>query len=279
MTPLAEKRLYRIGLHAALIGCGALLVIPFYWMIITSFKGLDDIFKIPISFAPPSRGTLDPYRNLLQTIPYLQFMRNTLIITLTATAGQIFFCSLAGYAFSKHKFDGRNVLFLFLLSTMMVPDSVLLVPNYLLMKDFHWLNTYYPLIVPGLASIFGIFLCKQFIDGIPQDFVDAARIDGCGEFRIFTAVIVPLAKPVLATLGILAFLGQWNSFQGPLIYLMDESKYTLQLGIALLLGRYSGAPNIQMAGATLGVLPVLAVFFGLQRQIIASLSSSGIKSV
>ena len=145
------------------------------------------------------------------------------------------------------------------------------------MRDFGWLNTYYSLIIPGLVGTFGVFLAKQFIESIPNDLIDAANIDGCPDFLIYVRIIIPLSKALLATLAILTFLGSWNNFVGPLIYLLDEERYTLPLGIALLQGRYMQSENIQMAGAALAIIPVLVIFFSFQNQIVESLSTSGLK--
>jgi multiple sugar transport system permease protein len=204
-------------------------------------------------------------------------MWNSFIIALTTTIGTLFFCTLAGYAFAKHDFKYKNAFFIFLLSTMLIPGAVLLVPGFLLMRDFGWLNTFLPLIMPGMTGAFGIFLARQFIQEIPTDFIDAARIDGASDFRIYWQIIIPLSKPLLATLGILTFLYNWNNFISPLIYIFDESLYTLPLGLSLLQGRFSLIENVQMAGAALAIIPVMILFLLFQKQIVRSLSFSGLK--
>ncbi|MDZ7361359.1 MAG: carbohydrate ABC transporter permease [candidate division KSB1 bacterium] len=255
---------------------GLVMIMPFYFMIVTSFKKPSEAASLSISLFV-KEPTLQAYRDLLQGLPYLQFMSNSLIVAIATTAGTMFFCTLAGYAFSKHRFPGREKIFAAILATMMVPGSVLLVPSFLLMRDFGWLNTYLPLIVPSLAGAFGIFLSRQFIDTIPDDLLDAARIDGCSDFRIYWNIILPLSKPLLATLGILTFLWSWNRFLDALIYIFDEKLYTLPLGISLLQGRFVFNENIQMAGAALAIIPVLIIFFILQKQIVKSLSTTGLK--
>ncbi len=252
------------------------MVTPFYYMVITSFKTLEDVSRVPISLALEA-PTIRPYARLLEGLDYGLFMWNSFLIALITTLGTLFFCSLAGYAFAKHQFKLKNFFFYFLLSTMLIPGSVLLVPGFLLMRDLDWLNTFWPLIVPGLSGAFGIFLARQFIEEIPNDLIDAARIDGCSDFRIFWSVILPLSKPLLATLGILTFLYNWNNFISPLIYIFDESLYTLPLGLSLLQGRYSNVENVQMAGAALAIVPVLILFLIFQKQIVKSLSMSGLK--
>jgi multiple sugar transport system permease protein len=266
----------RVLLYALMALAGLVMIAPFYFMIVTSLKKLSEATSLSISLLV-KEPTLQAYRDLLQGLPYLQFMGNSLIIAIVTTAGTMFFCTLAGYAFSKHRFPGREKIFAAILATMMIPGSVLLVPSFLLMRDFGWLNTYLPLIVPGLAGAFGIFLSKQFIDAIPDDLLDAARIDGCSDFRIYWNIILPLSKPLLATLGILTFLWSWNRFLEALIYIFDERLYTLPLGISLLQGRFVFNENIQMAGAALAIIPVLIIFFILQKQIVKSLSTTGLK--
>ncbi|MCI0512365.1 carbohydrate ABC transporter permease [candidate division KSB1 bacterium] len=271
------KRLVSRSLvYAVVIFFGLIMVAPFYYMIITSVKRIQDVAALPISFIP-TRPTLQPYQSLLKGTNYLRFMWNSLIVASTTTLGTIFFCSLAGYTFAKHHFPHKEKLFMLLLTTMMIPGSVLLVPGFLLMRDFGWLNTFLPLIVPGLAGAFGIFLARQFIADIPNALLDAGKIDGATDFQTYWHIILPLSRPLLATLGILTFLGNWNSFLGPLIMLLDEEKYTLPLGLSLLQGRYVSIENVQMAGAALAIIPVLVLFLIFQNQIVKSLSTSGLK--
>ena len=271
-----KRRTSRFWLYLFVTIGGIAMVLPFYYMIITSFKTLEEVTKVPISLFI-DHPTLKPYRDLLEGLAYGRFMLNSLIVAVTTTAGTLFFCTLAGYAFAKHQFRLKNFFFMLLLSTMLIPGSVLLVPGFLLMRDFGWLNSFLPLIVPGLSGAFGIFLSRQFIQEIPDALIDAAKIDGASEFRIYWQIILPLSKPLLATLAILTFLYNWNNFISPLIYIFDESKYTLPLGLSLLQGRYTNWENVQMAGAALAIIPVLVIFFIFQKQIVKSLSSSGLK--
>lgn len=253
-----------------------LLALPFYFMIVTSIKPGEEI-----SQATPSlivrRPTLQPYHDLLQTDLVVRATLNSIVIGVLQTTGALFFCTLAGYAFAKHRFPGRDLLFLVLLSTMMIPGAVLLVPSFLLVRDFGWLDTWTPLIVPGLAGAFGVFLARQFISKLPDSLMESARMEGCGEWGIFRRIVLPLSKPLLATLGILTFLGSWNSFLGPLIMLLSERLYTLPLVVAMLQGRFPGRDNLQMAGAMVSVLPVLILFFFFQRHLVQSLANTGLK--
>ncbi len=271
-----KRKSSRFWLYLIVSVFGIVMILPFYYMVITSFKTLEDVTSVPISLRV-TNPTIDPYRDLLTAMNYGRFMLNSLIVAAATTAGTLFFCSLAGYAFAKHQFRFKNIFFMFLLSTMLIPGSVLLVPGFLLMRDFGFLNTFWPLILPGLTGAFGIFLSRQFIQEIPDDFIDAARIDGASDFRIYWQIILPLSRPLLATLAILTFIYNWNNFISPLIYIFDESKFTLPLGLSLLQGRYTNWENIQMAGAALAIIPVLVLFFIFQKQIVKSLSSSGLK--
>lgn len=252
------------------------MALPFYYMVITSLKGQKEVTQPVISMVV-HQPTVSSYKELLDASLFVRACLNSFLIAFALTLGNMVFGPLAGYAFAKHRFPGRDKIFLALLATMMIPGTVLLVPGFLLFRDFGWLDTWAPLIVPGLAGVFGVFLSRQFIDKIPDSLIDAAKVDGFSEWRIFGRVIMPLSKPLLATLGIFTFLGAWNSFLGPLIILLDEEKFTLPLVIAMLQGRFSGKENVQMAGAMLSILPVLLVFFVFQKQIVESLASTGLK--
>lgn len=274
---MLERSKWRIAALYAAVAMGAVVMaLPFYYMVVTSFKPLEEVADVRVSLGI-RHPTLNPYRQLMAGLPYMRFVWNSTWVAGWTVAGNLFFCTLAGYAFSKHRFPGRDALFMGMLATMMIPASVLLVPGFLLMRDFGWLDSHLSLIVPGLAGAFGVFLARQFIQGIPGDLLDAGKIDGCGEFRLYRTIVLPLSRPLLATLAILTFLASWNNFISPLIFLFDESRYTLPLGLALLQGRFSQIENVQMAGATLAVLPVLVVFFAFQRQIVESFSTSGLK--
>lgn len=262
-----------------LLGAGGLLLaLPFYYMVVTSVKPDDELAQTSVSLIA-HHPTLKPYTDLIEGDAILRATWNSFLIAAATTLGSMLFCSLAGYAFAKHRFPGREALFLTLLATMMVPATVLLVPGYLLMRDFGWLDTWLPLIVPGMAGAFGVFLARQFMQKIPDSLLESAKLDGAGESRIFASIVLPNVKPLLATLGILTFLGSWNSFVGPLIMLLDEKKYPLPLVISLLQGRFPYKDNVQMAGAVISIAPVLVLFFLFQRQIVQSLAGSGLKEM
>ncbi len=266
----------RALVYLALTIVAIVMALPFYYMIVTSFKSSSEMAAPTVSLIA-HEPTIDPFVKLFDGSLFWRSCLNSIVVAGLATLGTVILCPLAGYAFAKHTFPGRDALFVTLLATMMIPGTVLLVPGFLLARDFGWLDTWLPLIVPGLAGAFGVFLARQFIEKIPDSLIDVARVDGLGEVRIFANIIMPLSKPLVATLGILTFLGSWNSFIGPLLILLDERKFTLPLLIAMLQGRFPGNENIQMAGAMLSILPVLVLFFMFQRQIVESLASSGLK--
>lgn len=271
-TRLSEKWV----VYSVLTVGAVLLAMPFYYMLITSVKSMPEIASPELSLFV-KKPTLDPYRELFDGELVLRSTWNSIVIAVLSTGGGLLLCTMAGYAFAKHRFPGREALFMVLLSTMMIPGSVLLVPSFLLMRDFGWLDTWLPLIVPGLAGAFGVFLARQFIEKIPDSLIESAKIEGCGEIKVYVSIILPLSRPLLATLGIMSFLGSWNSFLGPLIILLDEKKFTLPLVVAMLQGRFPGKDNMQMAGAMVSIAPVLVLFFLFQKQIVQSLASSGLK--
>ena len=273
---MKQRPIERIATYI-LLSLGAIgLALPFYYMIVMALRSNESLATpgIQLGLVKP---TLQPFKDLFDGGLILRATGNSVIVGGFTTLGTLFFCTLAGYAFAKHSFPGRDLLFMVLLSTMMVPGAVLLVPGFLLLRDLGWLDTFLPLIVPSMAGAFGVFLSRQFISAIPESLLECARMEGAHDFRVYRQVILPLSKPLLATLGILTFLGSWNNFIGPLIVLLDEKKYTLPLVIAMLQGRFPGKENIQMAGAVISITPVVILFLMFQKQIIASLASSGLK--
>ena len=263
--------------NLVLLTIGAMaMVVPFYYMVVTSLKPYKEISEATPSFVA-KHPTLQSYKDLLTTDLVYRSAINSVVIASLQTIGVLFFCTLAGFAFSKHRFPGREMLFFVLLSTMMIPGAVLLVPSFLLYRDLGWLDSWIPLIVPGLGGAFGVFLARQFIVKIPDSLIESARLEGCPEFRIYRQIVMPISRPLIATLGILTFLGSWNSFLSPLIILLNERLFTLPLVVSMLQGRFPGKDNVQMAGAMISILPVLILFFLFQKQVVESLASSGLK--
>ncbi len=217
------------------------------------------------------------YRRLWEAAPYSRYFINSIFISTASTLLTLFFCSLAGYAFAKYRFRGQKILFGILLASMMIPFQVLLVPLFGMMYKIRWLDSYKAIIIPFSVGAFGIFLMRQFIVGIPSDLIDAARIDGCSEFGIYWRIILPIIKPALGALTIYAFLGSWNSYLWPLIILRDESKYTLPLGLANLVGVYRQEYGMLMAGTLLSLMPIIILFLAMQREFVQGITLGSVK--
>lgn len=264
-------------IYMMLTGMAILTAFPFYYMLVTSTHRSATILRIP----PPlwfGDALVKNYQDLIDALPFWAAFRNSLTIATTHTLLVLFFCSLAGYAFAKFRFPGRDGLFAFLLATLMVPGVIGLIPSFVIMRYLGWIDTWYPLIIPGVANAFGIFWMRQYIDGaIPNDLMDAARIDGAHEFRIYWNVVVPVIAPALAALAILTFMGNWNAFQFPLLILKDEAKYTLPVALSTLRSLRGSEIGVQILGATGAILPILVVFLLASRQFIAGITAGAVK--
>ncbi len=262
----------------AILGLGLIVVTsPFLWMLLSSVKGGAEIRRIPPTWWPEA-PTLDNFRELFDRLDFPQFFANSALVAVAVTIGNLIFCSMLGYVLAKFNFAGKKLLFRLVLGTLMIPGMVTLVPLFVLVANMGLVNTYAGLILPFLAAPFGVFLMRQFFFAIPDELIDAARVDGASEPRIFVQVVMPLAKPALATLAILTFLGSWNNFLWPLVVATSEDKYTLPVALAL----YSTGQNqtdygLLIAGAVVVVLPVLIVFLVLQRHFVQGVAMTGIK--
>jgi multiple sugar transport system permease protein len=269
-----------VGVAASylILGLGAaLLLLPFVFMVSTSLKSMDQVFVFPIQWLPRPVHW-DNYPRVFEEIRFLQFILNTVIITVFGILGSLVGSALAAYPFARLRFPGRNLLFMLMLATLMVPAWVTLIPQFLLFRAFGWIDTYLPFIVPAFAANpFYTFLMRQFFLTIPRELDDAARIDGAGSFRVLTRILLPLSKPALATVSIFAFLHYWNDFLGPLIYLSTPSKFTLAVGIAYFQGEFRTNFPLLMAAATMAMLPPLLVFFAAQRLFIEGVTMTGLK--
>lgn len=261
-----------------ILGLGLVAVMsPFIWMALSSVKGEAEIRRVPTTWWPEA-PTLDNFRELFDRLDFPQFFTNSAVVAITVTLGNLVFCSMLGYVLAKFEFAGKKVLFRLVLGTLMIPGMVTLVPLFVLVANLGMVNTYWGLILPFLAAPFGVFLMRQFFFAIPDELIDAARIDGASEIRIFLQVVIPLAKPALATLAIITFLGSWNNFLWPLVVATTEDKYTLPVALAL----YSTGQNqtdygLLLAGAVVVVVPVLVVFLILQRHFVQGVAMTGIK--
>ena len=252
------------------------MIAPFLWMLSTSFKSTKAIFRFPPDWIP-AQPTLAHYQKLFETLDFLTPFKNTVIVAVSITFLSLLICSMAGYAFAKFRFPGRDKLFIGLLGTLMVPGQITMIPVFLLLNKLRLLNSYPGLILPGLASAFSIFFMRQFIRTIPDELLEAARIDGASERYIFFKIVLPLCKPALATLGIFNFTGSWNSFLWPLIIASSEKMYTLPVAIANLGGQYQTDYGLQMAGAVVVLVPIIIVFLFAQRYFIKGITLSGLK--
>ena len=266
----------KVLLHAALIAGGLLTLFPLLWMLAASFMSNGEATTYPPHVLPHD-ATLDQYRQLFVRLRIGRAFFSSATIAVITTLFSLFFNSMAGYAFAKLRFRGRERMFGLLLAALVIPAQVGMLPLFLLMKSLGLVNTYWGVIIPSLASVFGIFLIRQFMLSIPQELLEAARIDGAGELRIYWSVVMPLARPILATLAIFTFMTTWNDFMWPLIVLSDESRYTLPVSLANLVGEHAQDVELMMAGSVVTVLPVLLLFIFLQRYYIAGLMAGSVK--
>ncbi len=225
----------------------------------------------------PKNPTIDNYQQVTEMFPMMRFLENSLLVAVLTTLGQIVFSTMAGYAFARMQFKGRDKLFLLYLATMMVPSQVTMIPQFILMKDFGWLNTYQALIIPGMFGVFGTFLMRQAMLSIPKELEEAAFMDGANHFIVFFKVCLPLVKPAIATLGIFTFMASWNNFLWPLIVTSSRDLATLPLGLSLLQGRWGTNWSLMMAGVVISVIPILAVYLFAQKYFIQGMTMSGMK--
>ena len=266
-----------ILIYGLLIAVSTFMMLPFIWMVSTSLKPADEIFTIP-PIIISSHSTLNAYKYLQEQYNILGIVKNTFVIAFSATILRLFFCALGGYGFAKFKFPGQGFLFAFLLGTMVIPSAVTLVPIYIIMRDLKWIDTFWPLIIPGAANAFGIFFMRQYIMSVSNDLMDAARIDGAGEFTIFWRIILPIIAPGLTSLGLIFFMGSWNDFLGPLIYLKSPEHFTLPLIIRSLVGPVGRTVyDVQMAASVISLIPLLIIFLIFQRRFVVGITAGAIK--
>lgn len=253
------------------------VIAPFAWMVLGSFKTEGELRQSPPTWWPET-GTLDNYTQLFSRLNFGQYFTNSVLVAVAVTVGNLVFCSMVGYALAMLDFKGKKALFLVVLGTLMIPGVVTFVPLFVLVANAGLVDTLPGLILPFLVSPFGVFLMRQFILGLPKDLIDAGRVDGAGELKIFASIILPLCGPALATLGILTFLGSWNNFLWPLVVAQTEDTYTLPIALALYsTGQNSTNYGLLLAGATVVVLPILLVFLVFQRRFIEGIATTGIK--
>lgn len=266
----------RVALYAGFGLIGLTFVAPFYLMLSDAFKTAQEIIQIPPT-PYPAHPTLQNFQTVLSTSPYLRWYLNSLLVGVAVTTLTLFTSSLAGYIFAKFEFRFKNVIFVALLSTMMVPFPVLLIPSYLIANYLHLLNTLWALIIPGIVSAFGVFLMRQFIAAIPSELIESARMDGAKEFTIYRRVILPLVGAPLSALGIFTFLASWNDYLWPLVAINDQSKMVVPLALTFFNSQHAQRYDLVMAAATMAVIPVFVVFIVFQRRIVSAFVLTGVK--
>jgi multiple sugar transport system permease protein len=266
----------RVALYVALLAGALFALLPMLWMVSASLMPTGSATTYPPHLLPRT-VTFEHYRDVFTRLKMGRYLANSALIAVAVTAISLVVNSMAGYAFAKLRFRGRDRVFRVLSGGLVIPVQVSMLPLFLLMRELHLINSYWGVIIPSMASIFAIFLVRQYAVSIPDDLLDAARIDGASEWRIYWAVVLPVIRPILATLAIWTFLTTWNDFMWPLIVLSDESKYTLPVALASLVGEHVQDTELMMAGSVLTVLPVLLVFLALQRYYIQGVMAGSVK--
>jgi ABC-type glycerol-3-phosphate transport system permease component len=269
-----------IALHSALLIGATLTLTPFFWLICATLKTGEDLFTF--TFLPwhdLSRLTSSNFKSLFQQQPFALWMFNSLFLAATQTTLVVTLSSLGGFALAKYQFKGKKLLMLLMLATMLIPGQVLLTGGYELMYNFGWINSYASILVPGAVSVFGMFLFRQAMQTVPDELLQAARVDGCSELRLWWEIALPIVRPMIGAFTLMSFLASWNSFLWPQIMLQDEIKYNLPMGLAnmIQLPEYRQEYGILMAGTLLGIIPVVILFFILQKDFIAGLTSGAVK--
>ncbi|MBA2362579.1 MAG: carbohydrate ABC transporter permease [Chloroflexia bacterium] len=276
-SALLSRIISRSLAHGTLLILGILFFIPFFWMITSSFKINSQLSAFPIVWVP-NPVTFEHYTMGLQQVPFARWILNTLVVCAFSVLGTVISCSMVAYGLSRIDWAWRKPLFALLLATTMIPDQVTFIPLFITFRWLGWVNTYLPLTVPSFfANAFFVFLLRQFFMTIPRELSEAAKVDGASEITIFTRVILPLARPALATVGLFQFLASWGDFFGPLIYLSRTEQYTVSLGLTFFQGEYTSEFGSLMAASTVMLLPVVVLFFFTQRTFIQGITLTGIK--
>jgi multiple sugar transport system permease protein len=265
----------RLGLaYLALIIGSIAMIAPFLWMISTSIKTIPEIFAYPIVWIP-EQVRWENYRDVLELLPFGRYLFNTAFVAISVTILELLTSSLAAYAFARLRFPGREKLFLLYLATLMIPGQVTLIPNFLLMRWFDWVDTYWALIIPQAFSAFGTFLLRQFFLSIPRELEEAARADGASYFRVYWQIILPLSGPALATLAVFSFMAQWNAFLWPLIVTHGDDMRTLTVGLRFFQDELVTQYHYLMAGTVMSIIPILILFLALQRYFVRGIALTG----
>ena len=271
-----KSKIFKVVLYIVLTAMALIMLVPFVWMLSASFKLDKDVFIFPIQWIP-TNPRWQNYLDIWTRIPLGKFVLNTVKLTLIVTFLQLLTSSSAAYAFAKLSFKGKELLFMAYIATIAVPWQVYMVPQFMMMRSMGLADTHLSIIFLQAFSAFGVFMMKQFYEGIPTELCEAARIDGMSEYRIWSKIMLPLSKPALSTLTIFTFVNTWNDFLGPLIYLTTESKKTLQLGLRMFISQFGSEYGLIMAASVLSLIPVLIVFLSLQKYFVEGVAATGVK--
>ncbi|MGN8647196.1 carbohydrate ABC transporter permease [Gracilibacillus sp. HCP3S3_G5_1] len=278
MREVGEKKVPKFFLYIFLTLAAIISVFPFYWMFVIGSNTNSEVNKIPPALLPGPNFVENMFK-VFERINFFGSLLNSFIISTTITIAVLFFCSLAGFAFAKIDFKFKNFFFIFLLATMMVPPQLGLIPSFMIISFLGWVDQLQAVIVPGMVSAFGVFFMRQYIAGaIPNDLMEAAKIDGCGNFRIYWNIVVPTIKPAFATLGIITYMNSWNDFLWPLVVLKDKSSHTIQIALRTLNDAYTTDYPMILAGTFLATIPILIIFLIFNKQFIAGITEGAIKS-
>ena len=272
----SKRRIIMTIVYLLLIFASLMLLFPFFWMVTSSLKNDREVFAVPIQWIP-TNPVWSNYTNIWTRIPLLTFLRNTAFLTVSVTFLQLLTSSFAAYAFSKLDFKAKNTLFLLYVGSIAVPWQAYMVLQFIMFNTMGLNNTHVAIIILQAFTAFGVFLMKQFYDSIPNELIEAARIDGLSEYRIWRTIILPLSKPVIATLTIFAFVFTWNDFLGPRLYLTSQNLWTVQIGMRIFIGQYASEYGLVMAIATVSLVPIIAVFLALQKFFVQGIATSGLK--
>lgn len=277
MNQSVKKKMKKLLAHVVLIIASGFFMIPFVWLLSTSLKPPTQIFTWPPEWIPRPL-TWTNYIDAMEYIPFFTYLKNTAVITVLSTAGAMLSCPLVAYSFAKLRWRGRNILFAITIAVMMIPTQVTMIPLFIMFEKFGWVGTPLPLIIPAFFGVpLFIFLLRQFFLGLPGELQDSARIDGAGEFRIYWQIMLPLAKPAVLAVGLFQFMNSWTDFIGPLLYLTEPDSYTLSLGLQQFHNLRGAEWGLMMAVATMMTLPVVVLFFFLQKTFIRGITFTGMK--
>ena len=277
-TALSQRSVYFRWLGVLLVACGALTAFfPFFWMAVTSLKTAPEIQRVPLQISPDHWFNMSNYLEVFKREPFVRYLLNSAIVATVAAVSSLVVSSLAGYGFAKFRFPGREVFFFGIIGILMVPFQSVVVPLYVWVNRLGLLDTYLGIVAPDLVSVFGVFLMRQAIEMVPNDYIDAARIDGCGEFTIFRKVILPSVKPAMATLLIIKFMWSWNEFFWPLVVINSPRMRVVTIGLMSFTNMYFIEYNLLTAAAVISVLPILLIFLTLQRWVVQAVVMSGLK--